>query len=132
MAEENPTSSGTRGDAIQTDSNAKDQGVTQTAASTRPKNAPHGQYYLAPDSAEPIPDSLWQRLDLKILDQAIKATNERQLAYLSEEERSKPNLMTPSMFFVSPEEAETLLKLGGSEVQDLLDDFSAEDRASGF
>lgn len=36
-----------------------------------------GPYYIAPDSAEPLPDSIWQRIDLEVLHDAVERSNQR-------------------------------------------------------
>lgn len=49
-----------------------------------------GPYYIAPDSAEPLPDSIWQRIDLDVLSAAIDRANAREHA-----EQSKADVAFP-------------------------------------
>lgn len=37
-----------------------------------------GPYYIAPDSAEPLPESIWQRIDLTVLHEAVVRSNEQE------------------------------------------------------
>ena len=37
-----------------------------------------GPYYIAPDSAEPLPHSIWQRIDLDVLRDAVDRSNENE------------------------------------------------------
>jgi hypothetical protein len=50
-------------------------GPTSPPALERIKHRRDGPYYIAPDSAEPLPNSIWQRIDLSVLEASVARGN---------------------------------------------------------
>ncbi len=63
-----------------------------------------GPCYVAPDSAAPLPDTIWQRIDLEALDETM--------------ERLDNN--ADNARILSPEAREYLLSIGGPVTQSML------------
>lgn len=65
-------------------------------------------YYHAPDGTEPIPDAIWQRLNVE----AVEATFD----LLRAEFGGNGHLRPDAIFDIPPEEREALANVGGSDV----------------
>lgn len=100
------------------------------ARSTRPPNLPHGRYYIAPDSAEPYPDSVWGRVNIEAVEEAFDRINARFERILPAQEKGRPDVRTPSFFHVTEEEHSSLLEMGGTAVAEMLRDFAREEGSS--
>jgi hypothetical protein len=91
-----------------------------------------GPYYVAPDSAEPLPERIWARIPVSVLEEAIEASNESRLATLPIAERGAPDATPPSIFRVTKLERELLVEIGGNDGLELLKRFDELDQASGL
>jgi len=91
-----------------------------------PRDLGDGQYYVAPDSAGPIPASMWDRIDPEApdadakMDEAVDGINSRVERAFKE---GGVTDLRQALYWVSPEERQLLEKIGGPAARDLLDDF---------
>lgn len=105
--------------------------LVSAARSTRPQGLPHGRYYIAPDSAEPFPASVWGRVEIEAVEEAVARIDARLERVLSEKERSEPDPRTPSVFYVTDEERSSLIEMGGQAVAEMLSEFAREEASPG-
>jgi hypothetical protein len=89
----------------------------------KPVDLGRGQYYVAPDSAEPLPDTLWEGLDLGDLESVVQEFNERLRSNLEVREGGTLTTTAEATFYVSDEERQTLSDVGGPALEALLEDF---------
>jgi hypothetical protein len=109
---------------------------TETGADVE-RNAPiedklrelaHGPYYVAPDSADPLPSTIWTRADPDDLTAEFEQLNELAVDGLTEAEKDAPDVMTHGFFYLKPAQREYLESVGGTAVRELLATFQELDK----
>jgi hypothetical protein len=91
----------------------------------RVRKQERGLYFIAPDSAEPIPQSIWQRIDLRDLLRATKRANEQLRTELTLEERERPNQPLPLNGYMPKDAREFLAELGTDSALEILNSASS-------
>lgn len=74
-----------------------------------------GPYIIAPDSAEPIPTSIWARIDLDDLDAAVDRMNAQLERELTPVQLASAGPGGPSVDFLPKESRDLLRDIGGDE-----------------
>lgn len=71
-------------------------------------------YYVAPDSAEPWPDEIWQRIDLAKLTESVEQMDDFD-ATATDEQRKQ--YTTPAGFYIPQEDRDFLKRIGGPSIE---------------
>lgn len=87
-----------------------------------------GPYYIAPDSAERIPDSIWQRIDLDDLAVATKRANDALRSELTEAELADPNPPLPLGNYMPKGARDLVRRIGGPVAEKVLNELSVTDK----
>jgi hypothetical protein len=82
-----------------------------------------GPYYVAPDSARPLPSTLWEGLDRRDLKEVVKESNDRLRSSLTGGEGGAPATTTEATFYVSPQQRQALNQYAGKALSSVLEDF---------
>jgi hypothetical protein len=80
---------------------------------SRLKAQGRGPYYVAPDSAEALPESIWQRIDAGDLAEAASRANLQLTEDLSADDMKRPNPPIPMGNYMSREARQLLNEIGG-------------------
>ncbi len=89
-----------------------------------------GPYLIAPDSAEPIPSSIWARIDLDDLDAAVDRANEQLRSELTEDELANPNPPLPIGNYLPKESRDLLRNIGGDLANKILGELEVGDEGT--
>jgi hypothetical protein len=76
-----------------------------------------GPYIIAPDSAEPWPDEIWQRIDLEELNESMTQIDSLRAEATADELQ---DFTSPRGFFIPERDRDLLRRIGGTAATDAL------------
>ena len=107
---------------------SEDSSIERVVRSDKQSESPDlgiGRYYIAPDSARPLPSTLWQGLDRRDLKEVVKESNNRLRSRLTGGEGEAPATTTEATFYVSPQQRQALTEYAGEALSSVLKDLDS-------